>query len=112
GVNPLKDKYESKVEYKLYPAGGASALLSSTATGKAGGGISVASAVQMGMGVAMLGFNPMGAMGGMGGMGMGGMGMGMGMMGMGGGPMGLMMRGGGAGLAGFGMNFGMNMAMG
>jgi hypothetical protein len=112
GVNPMKDKYESKVEYKLYPAGSTSALLSSSAVGKAGGGISVGSAVQMGMGVAMLGLNPMGAMGGMGGMGMGGMGMGMGMMGMGGGPMGMMMRGGGAGLAGFGMNFGMNMAMG
>ena len=111
GVNPLKDKFESKVEYKLYAAGSTSALLSSSAIGKAGGGISVSSAVQMGMGVAMMGFNPMGAMGGMG-MGMGGMGMGMGMMGMGGGPMGLMMGGGGAGLAGFGMNFGMNMAMG
>ena len=106
GVNPLKDKFESKVEYKLYPAGSASALLSSSATAKAGGGISVGSALQMGMGVAMLGFNPMGAMGGMGGMGMGGMGMGM--MGMGGGPMGLMMGGRGTGLAGFGMN----MAMG
>ena len=110
GVNPLKDKFESKVEYKLYPAGGASAILSSSATAKAGGGISVSSALQMGMGVAMLGFNPMGAMGGM--PGMGGMGMGMGMGMMGGGPMGLLMRGGGAGLGGFGMNFGMNMAMG
>jgi hypothetical protein len=103
GVNPLKDKFESKVEYKLYPAGTASAILASSASAKAGGGISVGSALQMGMGVAMLGFNPMGAMGGM-----GGMGMGMGMMGMGGGPMGMMMGGRGAGLAGFGMN----MAMG
>jgi hypothetical protein len=113
GVNPLKDKFESKVEYKLYAAGAASAVLSSSASAKAGGGISVSSALQMGMGVAMLGFNPMGAMGGMSGLagmpGMGGMGgMGMGMMGFGGGPMALLMRGGGGGLGGFGMN----MAMG
>ena len=112
GVNPLKDKFESKVEYKLYPAGTASPILASSASAKAGGGISASSALQMGMGVAMLGFNPMGAMGGMGGMpGMGMGGMGMGMM-MGGGPMSMLMRGGGAGLGGFGMNMVMGGAMG
>jgi hypothetical protein len=98
GVNPLKDKFEAKVEYKLYPTGTSSPVLASSATAKTGGGVSVGSALQMGMGFAgMMGLNPMG------------MGMGMGMFGMGGGAgMGGLFMGGRTGL---GMNLGMNLMM-
>ena len=95
GVNPLKDKFEAKLEYKLYPTGASSPVLASSATVKTGGGVSVGSALQMGMGVAgMMGLNPMG------GMGMYGMGGGAGMGG-------LFMQGG----AGLGMGLGMNLMM-
>jgi hypothetical protein len=95
GVNPLKDKFEAKVEYKLYPTGASSPVLASAATVKTGGGVSVGSALQMGMGVAgFMGLNPMG------GMGMYGMGGGAGMGG-------LFMQGG----TGLGMGLGMNLMM-
>ena len=66
GANPLNDKYEAKIDYKLYAAGNSSPVASSSESGKSGGGVSVMGMVQLGMM-----FSPM-MMGGMMGGGMGG----------------------------------------
>jgi hypothetical protein len=48
GVNPVKEKFEAKVEYKLFTLGSSSPVLSSSATGKSGGGVDAGAAVNLG----------------------------------------------------------------
>ena len=52
GVNPVKEKFEVKVEYKLFTPGSSSPVLSSSATGKSGGGVDAGAAVNLGSQVA------------------------------------------------------------
>jgi len=62
GANPMNDKYEAKVDYRLYAAGNAAPVTASSESGKSGGGVSVMGMVQLGMM-----FSPMMMGGGMGG---------------------------------------------
>jgi len=62
GANPMNDKYETKLNFRLYAAGNASPVLASSESGKTGGGVSVMGMVQLGMM-----FSPMMMGGGMGG---------------------------------------------
>ena len=62
GANPVNDKYEGKVDYKLYAVGNASPVAASSESAKSGGGLNMMGALQMGMM-----FSPMMMGGGLGG---------------------------------------------
>jgi len=62
GANPLNDKYEGKVAFRLYAAGNAAPVTSSAESAKSGGGLNAMSVLQMGMM-----FSPMMMAGGIGG---------------------------------------------
>ena len=66
GANVINDKYEAKVDFKLYAVGNSSPQLASSESAKTGGGVSVMGALQGGM---MFGSMFMGGFGG-GGMGL------------------------------------------
>jgi hypothetical protein len=58
GANPLSDKYEAGVEYKLYAAGSSTPVVASSESAKSGGGVNVMAAIQMTMRFAPM-FSPL-----------------------------------------------------
>ncbi|HKF56725.1 MAG TPA: hypothetical protein VKJ45_14810 [Blastocatellia bacterium] len=58
GANPLNDKYEARVDYRLYAAGNATPVVASSESAKGGGGVNVMAAIQMTMRFAPM-FSPM-----------------------------------------------------
>jgi hypothetical protein len=54
GANPLNDKYEAKVDYRLYAAGNPSPMAANSESAKSGGGVSVTGVLQLGMTVSQM----------------------------------------------------------
>jgi hypothetical protein len=54
GANPLNDKYEAKVDYRLYAAGNPSPVAANSESAKSGGGVSVTGVLQLGMTVSQM----------------------------------------------------------
>lgn len=49
GANPMNDKYEGKIDFKLYVAGDGSPVTASSESAKSGGGVSAMGVLQLGM---------------------------------------------------------------
>jgi hypothetical protein len=62
GANPMNDKYEARIDYRLYAAGNATPIVASSESAKSGGGVNVMAAIQMTMRFAPM-FSPMMMMG-------------------------------------------------